>query len=282
MSKIAPLSSRALLRLEGADVVGFLQNLITNDVENLTDGQASFAALLTPQGKVLFDFIVLREGNGFTIDIDRQQRDSMAKLLTFYKLRADVQISNDERGVIAGWPDLAAMPSAGFADPRHDGLGWRLFDNGPETNSDANSDESAWHENRIAVGIPQSGEDFELGEVFPHDILLDQLHTGGIDFSKGCYVGQEVVSRMQHRGTARNRFVIAKASNPLPADARGATLTADGKRVGTLGSFAGKTGLALVRVDRIGSALEAGTAIMAGDMEVTLEIPSFANFGWGK
>ena len=278
MSKIAPLSSRALLRLEGTDVVGFLQNLITSDVENLADGDASFAALLTPQGKVLFDFILLREGGGFTIDIALQQRDALAQRLTFYKLRADVQISNDERGVFVGWPDLTAMPSMGFTDPRHDELGWRLFGNGRDTNSD----EAAWHENRIAVGIPQSGEDFELGQVFPHDVLLDQLQTGGIDFSKGCYVGQEVVSRMQHRGTARNRFVIATASTPLPADAAGSNLTAAGKRIGTMGSCAGTTGLALVRVDRTGSALDAAIPIMAGDVEVTLEIPAFANFGWGK
>lgn len=283
MSKIAPLSSRALLHLKGKDVVSFLQNLITCDMEKLAVGSASFGALLTPQGKVLFDFVVLHEDQGFILDIDREQRDALAKRLNFYKLRADVHIANDDRSVLAGWdsstsPNPSPVPAGGFADPRHAGLGWRLFGTSAETNST----EEAWHENRIAQGVPQSGLDFELGSVFPHDVLMDQMQCGGIDFSKGCYVGQEVVSRMQHRGTARNRFVIATAQQVLSPDVTGENLTAGGKRVGTMGSIAGVHGLAIVRVDRIGQALEANTQILAGGTSVELTIPAFATFDWAS
>jgi len=279
MQYIAPLTSRSLLRLEGSDADSFLQNLITCDVENLAEGAARFGALLTPQGKILFDFIIMRECDGFILDIETEQRDALMKRLTFYKLRADVQISVDDRPVFASWFDATAQPQSsppGFADPRHAKLGWRHYGDVPGSNSD----ETAWHKNRIKLGIPQSGSDFELGSLFPHDALMDQLQDGGIDFSKGCYVGQEVVSRMQHRGTARNRFVMVEASHPFPPGATGSSLTADGKRVGTMGSSVETTGLALVRVDKIATAMAAGHPIKSDEAEIQLTIPDFANFGW--
>ncbi len=276
MQNIAPLTSRALLSLEGADVVSFLQNLITCEIENLEIGAASFGALLTPQGKILFDFFVVREANGFILDVDQEHRDPLARRLTFYKLRADVQITNDERTVFVGWPNSNSQPPQGFIDPRNQNLGWRFYGEKLETNSD----ETDWHQNRIASGIPQSGSDFELGSLFPHDALMDQFEHCGIDFSKGCYVGQEVVSRMQHRGTARNRFVIVSSIEPFPEDLVGTSLTADDKRVGTMGSSIGSTGLALVRLDRTGSALEAKMPIMVGEISVQPSIPAFATFGW--
>ena len=274
MEYSAPLPSRALLRLTGGDVVHFLQNLVTCEVEKLADGAASFGALLTPQGKILFDFFLLREDDGFVIDVDAGQRDALAKRLTFYKLRADVQIAMDDRPVYAVWGSEAAV---GFADPRLAEMGHRYYG---ELDG-ANTDEASWHAHRIGLGMPQAGQDFEFADTFPHEALMDQMGaTAGIDFTKGCYVGQEVVSRMQHRGTARNRFVKVISETPLAADLTGQALTASGKRIGTLGSVADTLGLALVRVDRATAAIAEGNPILLGDTSVQLERAAFTDFDW--
>ena len=135
-------------------------------------------------------------------------------------------------------------------------------------------DAEAWQAFRIAHGVTESGLDYQLGDAFPHDVLLDQV--GGVGFAKGCYVGQEVVSRMQHRGTARRRVLIATADSPLPAP--GTELTVEGRPVGTLGSVSGTQGLAIARIDRVKSAVDAGRIILAGDIAVTLAIPGWAKF----
>jgi folate-binding protein YgfZ len=135
-------------------------------------------------------------------------------------------------------------------------------------------DLAAWNAFRIAHGVAESGADYALGDAFPHDVLLDQ--TGGVGFQKGCYVGQEVVSRMQHRGTARRRVLIASADTALPAP--GTEISSVGKALGVLGSAEGSQGLAIVRIDRVKDALDAGQPITAGDVTVTLAIPGWATF----
>jgi folate-binding protein YgfZ len=135
---------------------------------------------------------------------------------------------------------------------------------------------TAWSAFRIARGVAESGSDYQLGDAFPHDVLLDQ--TGGVGFQKGCYVGQEVVSRMQHRGTARRRVLLVSADAALPAS--GTDLTVDGRSVGTLGSVDGNSGLAIARIDRVKAAIDEGKPILAGDMKVTLSIPAWAKFGF--
>ncbi len=137
-------------------------------------------------------------------------------------------------------------------------------------------DPASWQAFRIANGIAESGADYQLGDAFPHDVLLDE--TGGVGFKKGCYVGQEVVSRMQHRGTARRRVLIVSAEHPLPAP--GTELTVDGRPLGTLGSTAGTTGLAIARIDRVKAALDTGQEILAGVVPVSLAIPAWAKFGF--
>ncbi|MEP0943530.1 MAG: folate-binding protein [Rhizobiaceae bacterium] len=274
MENIAPLPSRALLRLDGNEVIHFLQNLVTCNVENLENGNATFGALLTPQGKILFDFFILKENGGFVIDVEAGQRDALAKRLTFYKLRADVQISPDDRGVFAQW---GGESSIGFADPRLDAMGRRAY-GAPDG---VNSDKAAWHAHRISLGMPHAGLDFEFGDAFPHEALMDQMETSaGVDFSKGCYVGQEVVSRMQHRGTARNRFVIVEADSELSSDLTGQALKASEKRIGSMGSTSGNHGLALVRVDRATAAISAGDPVLLEGQTVRLAPPQFATFDW--
>jgi folate-binding protein YgfZ len=272
MTKIANLESRALLRVAGGDAKHFLQNLITCDVDGLEDGAMTFGALLTPQGKILFDFFLMREADDLIIDVEKIRRDDLAKRLAFYKLRADVQLTNDDRCVFAVWD---TEQFSGLPDPRYPDMGWRIYADDFQTNASEND----WHAHRIAIGIPQSGLDFEPGSLFPHDAMMDQMHQGGVDFTKGCYVGQEVVSRMQHRGTARNRFVkvSVEADSCPPA---GTEIVAEERKVGVMGSGAENLGLALVRIDRVLGARQAGTAIQGAGQNVRLERPEYAQFDW--
>lgn len=274
MNKTALLSSRALLSLTGSDAIDFLQNLVTCDVETLTPGQLTFGALLTPQGKILFDFYLQRHNDGVFVDIDHSQLEALKMRLTFYKLRADVEIAPVDLQVFASWGDAITDVAA---DPRNSRLGNRIY----TKSMDTNASEDDWNDHRLSLGIPASGHDFELGALFPHDALMDQFELGGVDFSKGCYVGQEVVSRMQHRSTARNRFVNVTAPSGTLAPA-GTEITAAGKKVGTMGSSNAEHGLALVRIDRAAKAIENGDDFQLEDNNILLTPASFAKFDWPR
>ena len=217
-SKAALLDDRGVLSVDGEDAAGFLQGLVTNDVERLGEGEARYAALLTPQGKILFDMLVVRTparaGAAFLIDCAAGQAADLARRLGFYKLRAKVSIADAsaDLAVVAYWsekPDLAS-DAALYPDPRDSRLGWRAIL--PRDQALAVGDEHAptYEALRIAAGVPKGGVDFVYGDAFPHDANFDLLH--GVDFAKGCYVGQEVVSRMEHRGTARKRVVRVRNS----------------------------------------------------------------------
>ena len=174
----------------------------------------------------------------------------------------------------------AAAPAGGlaFADPRLPGFATHVL--APAgTSIAATASMHDWHAHRIALGVPESGLDFPLGDTFPHDADMDDL--SGVDFKKGCFIGQEVVSRMKHRGTARKRIVIAKALEARPAwpDA-GTDITCGDKTLGTLGSSADGLALALVRLDRAKEAIDMGDAIEAGGVTLALELPEFARFDW--
>ncbi|MER9437746.1 MULTISPECIES: folate-binding protein YgfZ [unclassified Mesorhizobium] len=271
----AQLKDRALISVSGPDAEHFLQNIVTTDLDILAPGEAKPGALLTPQGKILFDFLISRTGeNAFRLECRADIADDFIRRLTLYKLRAKVEIAkSDQAFVTVAWGHESTpsqSDSTAAADTR--------FPKGAVTRSygetDERSDLAAWQAFRIAGGIAESGSDYQLGDAFPHDVLLDE--TGGVGFKKGCYVGQEVVSRMQHRGTARRRVLIVSADRPLPAP--GSELTVEGRPVGTLGSTAGTAGLAIVRIDRIKAALEADLPIMAADVPVTLAIPGWAKF----
>ncbi|MEM7461845.1 MAG: folate-binding protein YgfZ [Pseudomonadota bacterium] len=270
----ARLRDRALLQISGNDAEKLLQGIVTCDVEELKTGTANFGALLTPQGKVLFDFFLIRTTNGFLIDIDASLAEDFVKRLNFYKLRADVTIENaaDELEVYAIWngePD--DIDGIEAIDPRLSAMGSRLYgQHAPEGN------ESDYNAHRIELGIPEGGKDYEYGKVFPHEVLMDQF--GGIDFAKGCYVGQEVVSRMQHRGKIRTRMLGVRSDENLPAF--GTEIRAAGKPAGNMGSSSGQAGLALLRMDRVHSAMDKDETIVAGDHALTVKIPEFVNFGW--
>lgn len=270
MTQIAHLEDRALLHIAGAEATHFLQNLITCDVERLEPGQATFGALLTPQGKVLFDFFVLRGEAGFTLETADTHRSELAKRLAFYKLRADVTIEPADGTVHALW----GGSGPGFADPRLAALGNRAY--GQVLT--ATDDVSAYHAHRVRLGVPHSGADFALGDAFPHEASMDQFGGDGIDFTKGCYVGQEVVSRMQHRGTARSRFVGLSAQSDLPV--AGTEITAGDRTIGKMGSSHGTRGLALVRLDRAKTARNDAVQVQAGAVAVTMNLPDYVSYGW--
>ncbi len=275
------LPERGVIRLTGEESAKFLQGLVTCDVEAIPAGEARFGALLTPQGKIVADFFVVPVpdgmGGGLMIDAPRALVPDLVRKLVFYRLRAKVIIEDqsEQLGVTAIW-DAEAMPAAGgilARDPRHPALGWRMI--APLPLEDV-SDTEGWQAHRVRLGIPEGGRDFAYGDAFPHEADMDQL--AGVDFAKGCYVGQEVVSRMQHRGTARTRVVPFTYPDHAPME--GIEVMAGEKTVGTMGSAAEGRALAKVRLDRIEDALAAGEAIMAGGIVLTPSKPDWARFAW--
>jgi folate-binding protein YgfZ len=260
------LKDRALIRVSGSDAQAFLQNLITTDIDSLGDDEARPGALLTPQGKILFDFMIWRDGDHFVIETDEAQREALTKRLMMYKLRAAVTIVADGDGVTVSWGDEAID---GFKDSRFTKAGITVSRTRDKHGTDDRADYDGL---RAAHGVVTSGADYALQDAFPHDVLMDL--NGGLSFRKGCYVGQEVVSRMQHRGTARRRVVTVTSVQPLPAP--GTEITASGKPIGMLGSAAGHIGLAIVRIDRAGEAISAGTPLLAGDVAVTVALPAWS------
>ncbi len=279
--KITRLTDRGVMRVSGEDARDFLQGLITSDMGQVAPDTGIHAALLTPQGKILFDFFVAADDAGFLIECARALVAELMKRLGFYKLRAAVDFTDlsDELGVWAVWGDTSSFAGTGtvIPDPRLNEMGLRVI---APTDADLASDgcsqesESAYHAHRIALGVPEGGLDYQLGDTFPHEADLDELN--GIDFQKGCFVGQEVVSRMEHRGTARKRVVPVRASVPLTPD--GVEVAADGASIGRLGSVSDREGLALLRLDRAEKAISQGKTIKAGNAVIELLQPAWATF----
>jgi folate-binding protein YgfZ len=277
----AHLADRGVLAVTGADAPTFLQNILTCRIDDLGAGEARLGALLSPQGKILFDGLVVGApaalGGGFLIDTPRATATDFIKRLTLYKLRSKVMITDrsEELGIAAGW-DGAAEPAGtklAYDDPRLPALGRRFIGDRSAFAALGTSDD-AYHAHRIALGIPEGGKDFAFGDAFPHEALMDQID--GVAFDKGCYIGQEVVSRMQHRGTARTRVVPVAFDGEAPAP--GTPVEAGGKAVGQIGSRAGRRALAMLRLDRVADALGDGTPLLADGQALTLEKPSFIRF----
>ncbi|MCJ2125765.1 YgfZ/GcvT domain-containing protein [Methylobacterium sp. J-077] len=271
---VALLPDRALVTVTGPDAAALLQGVLTCNVETLQEAEARLGALLAPQGKILFDFLISRIPDGFRLDTAIDRAADLAKRLTLYRLRAQVAIAVDPTvAVAASWAGASpAVETGTVADTRHVDLGARLY--AAEGAFSAVAAEADYHRHRIELAVPEGGRDYAYGDAFPHEAMMDQL--GGVDFKKGCYVGQEVVSRMQHRGTARTRILAAHYSGEAPPP--GTEITAGGKGLGTTGSAAGEHGLALVRLDRLADALGAGVTPLAGDTPVTFEKPAYATF----
>lgn len=291
------LEDRGVLSVAGEDAASFLQGLLTNDVEGLAVGAARYAALLSPQGKILFDFLVLRTpadaDAAFLIDCLAAQAGELAKRLGFYRLRAKVTVSDESAryAVFALWGEeifgaddpavtarigAGAMPEAGpgnetfvFADPRDPRLGVRAIVARARAADFAGADIGDYEAHRIGIGVPRGGVDFAYADIFPHDANLDLLH--GVDFEKGCYVGQEVVSRMRHRGGARKRIVRLTLAGAAPG--QGTPILAGDAPLGALGSAAGGRALAMVRLDRVEDAQAAGRPLTVGGVGIEIQTP---------
>ena len=268
----ALLADRRLIRVSGTGAEEFLNNLITADVENLPEGEARAAALLTPQGKILFDFLIWRDGGDYLIETGAAEQDALLRRLTMYKLRAPVDLKAETvEGVSVFWNETA--PTAGIRDGRFGKAGIDLY---RIPGASASGDSAGYDALRIEHGIAESGRDYALQDAFPHDVLMDV--NDGVSFKKGCFVGQEVVSRMKHRGTARRRVVTVSAESALAAS--GTEITADGKPVGTLGTVCGNRALAIVRIDRIADALASGTPLLAETLPVTVALPAWSGLSF--
>ena len=241
----AELKSRALIDVRGSDWRHFLQGLISNDVERLEPGAIRFAALLTPQGRLLFDMFVIGGDDGCRLDVQTAQRDALVQRLLIYRLRAKVEIAAADARICALWGDGPAAPGW-TPDPRLPQLGWRGIDLDPPAGAEI-TDETAYGAHRLMLGAPDPGRDCQPDKTYPIEANFDLLN--GIDFKKGCYVGQETTSRMKRRGGIRSRMLPILFDGPAPL--AGTEVMAGPLRAGEALSGQDGRAMALLRLDRI-------------------------------
>lgn len=257
----AELPGRAVLSVRGPDWRQFLQGLVTQDVEGLAQGQLRFAALLSPQGKVLFDLFLVGTEHGCLIECSADRGADLARKLMMYRLRAKVEIETADLAVAAIWG--ANTPTTAMIDPRLADLGCRAYGTPPPPGATLEG-EDAYSEHCMRLGVP-GAEDWGYDESYPIEANFDLL--GGIDFKKGCFVGQETTSRMKRRGTIKSRMVPVVFDGPAPAS--GTELLSGKLRAGfTRSAIAGRA-MALLRLDR----LEAGALTMPDGREWNVAWP---------
>lgn len=268
------LEDRAIIAISGPEARDFLQGLVTNDVaDGLAPGIGLYTALLSPQGKILFDFFVTEGDGALLLDCARGSRDTLLRKLKMYKLRARVDVeARDQLGVysnLSGHPanrqTSYADRAVTFPDPRLTQMGMRSIGAIAEMPAQL-SGAQTYHETRLALGLPE-GPDFGSEKVFALDAGLEELH--GVSFTKGCYIGQELTSRMKHRATARKRILAVTAQADLP---QSGTLTRGGSEIGEILSSYGSRAFALVRLDRLE---ETQGDIAAGEIPVALTRPKW-------
>lgn len=239
------MGARQVLRITGGDREEFLQNLVTNDVGKLKDGLV-WTALLTPQGKYLADFFLVPDADAILLDVAEPLAASLTQRLTMYKLRADVGIEATAIEVSRG---LGDAPDGAFADPRHPSLGWRAYDGRAGEKAD-------WEALRVAAGVPESGIELIPNDSYPLEMGFEAFN--GVDFKKGCYVGQEVTARMKHKTELRKGLFQVHVDGHAPVGTE--VTNGKGVVVGTLYSQADGQGLAYLRRDRMDDAMVAGDA----------------------
>ncbi len=252
------IDDRSLLRVTGPERQDFLQGLVTNDVRRLRDGMV-YAAMLSPQGKYLADFFLVPRGETILIDVHSGLAEMLLRRLTMYRLRAKVEIAPHDGAVLRG---TGTPPAGAFADPRHEAMGWRLYLDGAgdgaggatETEAHA-ADRPDWDALRVAHCIPESLIELQPDESYILEAGFERL--SGVDFRKGCYVGQEVTARMKHKTELRKGLRRLRIEGAAPV---GTAITAGDRAVGTLFTRAGNEALAHVRFDRLAPRMEAGPA----------------------
>ena len=257
---IAHLQSRALIAVGGPDWRSFLQGLLTQDVDTLAPGEARFAALLSPQGRLLYDLFAVGQEDGALLDVEAAHRDAIIQRLSMYRLRAKVEIAASDIRVSALFPGFEGTSGKGVRDPRVSSLGMRAYGDLAAT-----VDEAAYDTHRLALGVP-GPVDWGSDKTYPIEANFDLLN--GIDFRKGCFVGQETTSRMKRRGQVKNRMLPITFEGPPPAF--GAEVLAGELRAGEVRSAGQGRAMALLRLDRA-----LGAPLTVDGRPVTVERP-----GW--
>ena len=282
-ARIALLADRGVVSVTGPDAREFLDNLITNDMALLDGATAIHAGLLTPQGKILFEFFVVRTEAGYLLETSLDQTAALAKRLAMYKLRArvDVKDAAGEVVVAASIGDVRARPQGAiaFVDPRSDRLGDRVLIPAPlvgDVLARMGAQRMApdgYTALRIRAGVPEAGIDYKLGDTFPHEADFDW--QAGVSFTKGCFVGQEVVARMQNKTVVRKRVVKVSGAAAL---AGGSEVRVGEAAIGTIGSVAGTDALAMLRLDRVAEAIDKGQVVTSGGAAVTVDAETMARY----
>ncbi|WP_170465194.1 CAF17-like 4Fe-4S cluster assembly/insertion protein YgfZ [Ruegeria arenilitoris] len=241
------MPNRRILRLSGSDTDSFLQGLVTNDIAGMDSGLV-YTALLTPQGKYLADFFLKRDGEAVLLDVAEDLADGLVKRLGMYKLRADVAIEDSGLNLQRG---TGPAPDGALPDPRHPDMGWRAY-----TAQEESDDGTDWDAIRVGHCIPETGI-----ELTPDSYILEAGFEvlNGVDFKKGCYVGQEVTARMKHKTELRKGLRSVAVDGAAPV---GTAITSGGKPAGTLFTQSNGRGIAYLRLDRVGDDMQADGAIV--------------------
>ena len=242
-------ADQTVLRVTGSDRESFLEGLVSNAVTRISDGPV-YAAMLSPQGKYLFDFIITRDDDSILLDVKSDRAQALAARLTMYRLRADVQIEESGLNVIQGFDK---NPTGSFNDPRSPELGWRMYS--VETRPPL--DTAAWEALRVAYAVPETGVELLENDTYILEAGFEALH--GVDFRKGCYVGQEVTARMKHKTELKKGIVRVSIDGNASA---GSPITFEGKPAGTLFTVSGNQGLAYLRFERAKGDMQADGAII--------------------
>jgi len=274
---ITLLDGRGVVAVRGGDAVKLLQGLLTNDLDDLDHRPALAAGLLSPQGKILFEVIVYGASDGLLIETSATA-EALARRLALYKLRAEVAIADETAAwlVVAAWDGPFDPPagSVGGPDPRLPDLGTRwLVPAGQRNTLALSASPAAYHARRVARGVSEASADYVIGDTFPHEADFDL--RGGVSFTKGCYVGQEVVARMHHKTVVRKRVVRVHADRPLEP---GADIVAAGQVIGRIGTVDGAHALAFLKLDRADELAAKGEALTAGDAVLHVDANDLAPY----
>lgn len=281
MVDICTLPARALFRITGADATEWLQGLITNDMAHLDTDGALYAALLSPQGKILFDFLVYRAAEGMLIDCEASALEPLMKRLSMYRLRSDVVLTPEPSfGVISSCTALdTALPFVELAvqDPRLENLGYRmvgdlaLMQKEYESQGQKVDDENVYRDYLLKLGVPNGAADFSVGKAYPLESNFEELN--GVSFTKGCFIGQEVVARMKHKAVLKKRSLPFTTDGGTPAP--GSDIRAGGAKAGEVLASSRSAGLALVRLEEWQKAAAAALPLEADDVRLTVTVPDW-------